>query len=181
MNLATEMSQSSGPSTALLSWEEQTTKSRRKQSTEWKNDDVETDKTIYVEEEKRDISERSTLIVPDVPPTTPEIDQAPAEPFVPVLREELDGFVERVVADRAYVVFETAGGQIRRTIRLSRLAAVNADQQGALIRLVVEEDAASTKLKLENLADKGIATWRDKIEDKDFEKYNLLRQSRSEG
>jgi|GEM_PF-1415002 len=180
MNVATEISQSGGPSIAPLSWEDQATKSRRKQSAELKNDDFEADATMHVEEQKRDITERSTAIVGEAPPTIPEIDQVPAEGFVPAFREELDGFVERIVEDKAHVVFETAGGRIRRAIRLSRLAAINAGQQGALIRLVVEEDAASTRLKLENLSEKGIATWRDKIKDEDFEKYNLLRKSQSQ-
>lgn len=93
--------------------------------------------------------------------------------------EELDGYVKKIIKGIAYVVFKTDTGDLERAVKLSELAAIKADHQGALIRLVVEENGAFTKLKFENLEEKGIATWRDKIRDADLEKYDLLRNSAS--
>lgn len=109
----------------------------------------------------------------------PRIDRfAPAleEPFVATHREELDGYVKKIIEDKAYLVFETPGGPLERAVKSSKLQAINADRQGALIRLVVEEKGASMNVKFENLETKGIATWRDKIKDEDLEKYDLLRK-----
>lgn len=92
-------------------------------------------------------------------------------------REELDGYVKKIVEDKAYIVFETPGALLERAVKLSKLEAIHADCQGALIRLVVEERGASMNIKFENLEEKGIATWRDKIKDEDLEKYDLLKKS----
>lgn len=91
-------------------------------------------------------------------------------------REELDGYVKKIVEHKAYIVFETPEGAFERAVKLSKLEAIHADRQGALIRLVVEERGASMNIRFENLEEKGIATWRDKIKDEDLEKYDLLKK-----
>lgn len=89
---------------------------------------------------------------------------------------ELDGYVKKIIEDKAYIVFETPGEPLERAVKLSKLEAIHADHQGALIRLVVEERGASMNIKFENLEEKGIATWRDKIKDEDLEKYDQLKE-----
>lgn len=109
----------------------------------------------------------------------PRIDsfvQALEEPFIATHREELYGYVKKIVEDKAYLVFETPAGPLERAVRLSRLKDIHADHQGALIKLVVEERGASMTTKFENLEEKAIATWRDKIKDEDLEKYDLLKK-----
>ena len=96
--------------------------------------------------------------------------------FVATHREEIDGYVKKIIEDKAYVVFETQGGTLERVVKLLKLKTIHADRQGALIRLVVEERGASMNVKFENLEEKEIATWRDKIKDEDLEKYDLLRK-----
>jgi hypothetical protein len=113
---------------------------------------------------------------PGLPRSIEGFVKASEEPFVVTHREELDGYVKKIVEDKAYVVFETAGGPLERAVKLSKLEAIHADHQGALIRLVVKERGASTNIKFENLEEKGIATWRDKIKDEDLEKYDLLKK-----
>jgi hypothetical protein len=95
---------------------------------------------------------------------------------VATYREELDGYVKKIIENKAYIVFDTPGGPLERAVKLSRLTAINADHQGALIRLVVEERGASMNIKFENLWEKAISTWRDKIKDEDLEKYDLLKK-----
>ncbi|MCK4385056.1 MAG: hypothetical protein KAW52_02210 [candidate division Zixibacteria bacterium] len=102
--------------------------------------------------------------------------KADEEPFVATHREELDGYVKKIIEDKAYLVFETPGALLERAVKLSKLKAIHADCQGTLIRLVVEERGAFMKIKFENLEEKGIATWRDKIKDEDLEKYDLLKK-----
>ncbi len=102
--------------------------------------------------------------------------EVPEEPFVVTHREELDGYVKKIVEGKAYIVFKTPGEPLERVVKLSRLTPINADRQGALIRLVVVVKGASMNLKFENLEEKAIATWRDKIKDEDLEKYDLLKK-----
>jgi len=103
--------------------------------------------------------------------------EAQEESFVTTHREELDGYVNKIVENKAYLVFETPGGPLQRAVKLSKLQYIHADRQGALIRLVIEEKGPSTNMKFENLEEKGIATWRDKIKDEDLEKFDLLEKS----
>jgi hypothetical protein len=110
------------------------------------------------------------------PPTIPSPVQSMQELFVVTHHEELYGYVKKIIEDKAYVVFETGGVPLERAVKLSRLTAINADRQGSLIRLVVEERGASMITKFENLEEKGITTWRDKIKDEDLEKYDLLKK-----
>jgi len=113
----------------------------------------------------------------ELPSQTQSLIQTWEQLFVATHHEEIDGYVKKIVEGKAYVVFETAGGPLERAVKLSKLEAIQADHQGALIRLVVEERGASMNVKFENLEAKGIATWRDKIKDEDLEKYNLLGES----
>jgi hypothetical protein len=103
--------------------------------------------------------------------------QAAVEPFVATHHEELYGYVKKIVEGKAYVIFETPGGPLERAVKLSKLEAIHADRQGALIRLVVEERGASMITKFENLEEKAITTWRDKIKDEDLQKFDLLEKS----
>ena len=112
----------------------------------------------------------------ELPSQMQSLIQAWEQPFVATHPEELDGYVEKIIEDKAYVVFETGGVPLERVVKLSRLQAIHADRQGALIRLVVEEKGASMNVKFENLEKKGIATWRDKIKDEDLEKYDQLKK-----
>lgn len=114
---------------------------------------------------------------PRLPRSTEGFVKASEEPFVVTHHEELYGYVKKIAEGKAYIVFETPGEPLERVVRLSKLEAIHADHQGALIRLVVKERGASTNIKFENLEEKGIATWRDKIKDEDLEKYDLLKKS----
>jgi hypothetical protein len=103
--------------------------------------------------------------------------EAREELFVATHREELDGYVKKIIENKAYIVFDTPGGPLERAVKLSKLQYIHADRQGALIRLVIEEKGPSTNMKFENLEEKGIATWRDKIKDEDLQKFDLLEKS----
>ena len=85
-------------------------------------------------------------------------------------REELNGYVERIIDDMAYIVLKTPGGPLERAIEVSKLEAIHAARRGALINFVVEERGANMNIKFENLEEKGIRTWRDEIEDEELEK-----------
>lgn len=121
--------------------------------------------------------EKETVRKSELPPWRESFVQAQEEPFVAIHREELYGYVKKIAEGKAYIVFETPGEPLERVVRLSKLEAIHADHQGALIRLVVKERGASTNIKFENLEEKGIATWRDKIKDEDLEKFDLLEKS----
>lgn len=111
------------------------------------------------------------------PPTIESLAQGMQELSVVTHHEELYGYVKKIVEHKAYIVFETPKGAFERAVKLSKLEAIHADRQGALIRLVVEEKGASMNVKFENLEEKGIATWRDKIKDEDLQKFDLLEKS----
>ncbi len=90
--------------------------------------------------------------------------QGGISPEPPVHREELNGYVQRIIDDIAHIVFETPGGPLERAIQVSKLKAIHAARRGALIKLVVEERGADMNIKYENLEEKG-PTWRDEIKD----------------
>lgn len=175
MTNPTAVAESEGATAVPLPWEKEATS---KPEVEWQLDDFEAPRTQFRSEPKHDKS-RGSPSKEELPSVTHTLDQTPTERFEAIHREELDGYVEKITEGIAYVVFKTGAGALERAVKLSKLAAINADRQGALIRLVVEEKGPAMSMRFENLEEKGIATWRDKIKDEDLEKYDLLKKSAS--
>jgi len=90
-------------------------------------------------------------------------------------REELIGFVKKIMENEAIVAFEIAEEPIERIVPLYRLKAANAAYEGALIVLDIEGKGASFKATFRNLEGSGISTWRDKISDEQLKRYDELR------
>jgi len=90
--------------------------------------------------------------------------------------EKLDGRIDRIVDDMAIIIFDTPEGKLERMIEVSKLEAIQADHQGALIRLSVIKENDYLKITLENREKSGEETWRDKITEKSLEKFDLLKK-----
>lgn len=173
MTNPTAVAESEGATAVALPWEKE---AKSKPAEEWQRDDFEAPRTQFRSEPEHDKS-RGSPSKEESPWVTHTLDQTPTERFEAIHREELDGYVKKIVENKAYVVFETEGAPLERVVKLSKLEAIHADRQGALIRLVVEEKGPAMSMRFENLEEKGIATWRDKIKDEDLEKFDLLKES----